>query len=272
MKKTILITGSSSGIGRATAQYFSQKVWNVAATMRKPEEEKNIKESSSVKLYRLDVQDEDSIQKSIEKVISDFGKIDVVLNNAGYGARGPFEAASKDQIMRQFDVNVFGLMAVIEHILPYFRQSNSGTIINVSSIGGRLTMPLYSLYHGTKWAVEGFSESLSFELAQFGIKIKIIEPGVIKTDFTGRSADILKKEGLDSYETLIKNFEEKAAKFMDKAAEPELVAQTIYKAANDNSNRMRYIVGKDAKMFWTIRRYFGDGLAIKLTKKILGVP
>ena len=272
MEKTILITGSSSGIGRATAQYFSQKVWNVAATMRKPEEEKNIKESSSVKLYRLDVQDEDSIQKSIEKVISDFGKIDVVLNNAGYGARGPFEAASKDQIRRQFDVNVFGLMAVIEHILPHFKQSNSGTIINVSSIGGRLTMPLYSLYHGTKWAVEGFSESLAYELAQFGIKIKIIEPGVIKTDFTGRSADILEKEGLDSYETLIKNFEEKAAKFMDKAADPKLVAQTIYKAANDTSNRMRYLVGKDAKMFWTIRRYFGDGLAIKLTKKILGVP
>ena len=113
MKKTILITGSSSGIGKATAQYFSQNGWNVAATMRKPEDEKEIKESSSMKLYRLDVQDEDSIQKAIDKVISDFGKIDVVLNNAGYGARGPFEAASKDQIRRQFDVNVFGLMAVI---------------------------------------------------------------------------------------------------------------------------------------------------------------
>ena len=133
MKKTILITGSSSGIGKATAQYFSQNGWNVAATMRKPEDEKDIKESSSMKLYQLDVQDEDSILKTIEKVISDFGKIDVVLNNAGYGARGPFEAASKDQIRRQFDVNVFGLMAVIEHILPYFRQSNSGTIIKCCS-------------------------------------------------------------------------------------------------------------------------------------------
>ncbi len=271
MKKTILITGSSSGIGRATAQYFSQNGWNVAATMRKPENEKEIKESSSMKLYRLDVQNEDSIQKSIEKVISDFGKIDVVLNNAGYGAMGPFEAATTDQIKRQFDVNVFGLMAVIQHILPHFRQNNSGTIINVSSIAGRLTMPLYSLYHGTKWAVEGFSESLAFELAQFGIKIKIIEPGVIKTDFTGRSADVLVKEGLDSYETLIKSFDEKFAKFIDKAADPKLVAQTIYKAATDTSNRMRYLVGKDAKMLWTIRRYVGDSVAIKLTKKILGV-
>ena len=133
-------------------------------------------------------------------------------------------------------------------------------------------MPLYSLYHGTKWAVEGFSESLAYEVGQFGIKIKIIEPGVIKTDFTGRSADILEKEDLNSYETLIKNFDEKAVKFMDKAADPKLVAQTIYKAANDTSNRMRYLVGKDAKMFWTIRRYFGDGLAIKLTKKIFGLP
>jgi len=272
MKKTILITGSSSGIGKATAQYFSQKAWNVAATMRKPEDEKEIKESSSVKLYLLDVQNEDSIEKTIEKVINDFGKIDAVLNNAGYGARGPFEAATNDQIKRQFDVNVFGLMAVIQHILPHFKKNKSGTIINVSSVGGRLTMPLYSLYHGTKWAVEGFSESLAYELAQYGIKIKIIEPGVIKTDFTGRSADILEKEGLDSYETLIKNFDEKAEKFLNKAAEPELVAQTIYKAANDTSNRMRYLVGKDAKMFWTIRRYFGDSVAIKLTKIILGVP
>ncbi len=272
MKKTILITGSSSGIGKATAQYFSQNGWNVAATMRKPDDEKEIKESSSIKLYRLDVQDEDSIQKTIEKVISDFGKIDVVLNNAGYAAKGPFEAASKDQIRRQFDVNVFGLMAVIEHILPHFRQSNSGTIINISSIGGRLTIPLYSLYHGTKWAVEGFSESLSYELAQFGVKVKIVEPGAIKTDFNSRSEDTLKKEGLDSYESFIKNCNEQFAKFVDKAADPKLVAQTIFKAANDTSNRMRYLVGKDAKMFWTIRRYFGDGLAIKLTKKILGVP
>jgi NAD(P)-dependent dehydrogenase (short-subunit alcohol dehydrogenase family) len=271
MKKTIIITGSSSGIGKATALYFSQKGWNVAATMRKPEDEKDIKESSSMKLYRLDVQDEDSIKKTIEKVISDFGKIDVVLNNAGYGAKGPFEAASKGQIKRQFDVNVFGLMAVIQHILPHFRQNNSGAIINVSSIGGRLTIPLYSLYHGTKWAVEGFSESLAYELAQFGIKVKIIEPGTIKTDFTGRSEDTLKKEGLDSYESFIKNCDEQFAKFINKAADPKLVAQTIYKAATDTSKRLRYIVGKDAKMFWTIRRYLGDGLAIKVGKKVLGL-
>jgi len=113
---------------------------------------------------------------------------------------------------------------------------------------------------------------LAYELAQSGIKIKIIEPGIIKTDFNGRSADILEKEGLDSYETLIMNFDEKAEKFMNKAAEPKLVAQTIYEAANDTSNRMRYLVGIDAKMFWTIRRYFGDSVAIKLTKKILGMP
>jgi NADP-dependent 3-hydroxy acid dehydrogenase YdfG len=269
MKKTIIITGSSSGIGKATAQYFFQKRWNVAATMRKPEDEKDIKESSSMKLYRLDVQDEDSIKKTIEKVISEFGKIDVMLNNAGYAAKGPFEAASKDQIKRQFDVNVFGLMAVIQHILPHFRQNNSGTIINVSSIGGRLTIPLYSLYHGTKWAVEGFSESLSYELAQFGVNVKIIEPGTIKTDFTGRSEDTLKKEGLDSYESFIKNCDKQFTKFIDKAADPKLVAQTIYKAANDTSKRLRYIVGKDAKMFWTIRRYLGDGLAIKVVKKVL---
>jgi NADP-dependent 3-hydroxy acid dehydrogenase YdfG len=269
MKKTILITGSSSGIGKATAKHFFQKGWNVAATMRKPEDEKDIKESCSMKLYALDVQDEDSIRTTIEKVVSDFGEIDVVLNNAGYAAKGPFEVASKVQIKRQFDVNVFGLMAVIQCTLPHFRQKKSGTIINVSSIAGRLTIPLYSLYHGTKWAVEGFSESLAYELAQFGIKVKIIEPGTIKTDFTGRSEDTLKKEGFDSYESFINNCNEQFAKFIAKAADPKLVAQTIYKAANDTSNRMRYIVGKDAKIFWAIRRYFGDSVAITLTKKIL---
>lgn len=270
MSKTILITGSSSGIGKATAQYFAEKGWNVAATMRKPENEQDMKESDSLKLIRLDVQDAASIEAAVDQTIQAFGGIDVVLNNAGYGANGPFEAASAEQIRRQFDVNVFGLMAVIQSVLPHMRERKSGTIINVSSIGGRVAFPLFSLYHGTKWCVEGFSESLSYELAQFGIKVKIVEPGAIKTDFMDRSAELLTKEGLHAYDKLVKKFNDAADKFMDKALPPRKVAEVIYRAATDGSNRLRYLAGMDAKIFWGIRRWFGDGAHRGIVRMLVG--
>ncbi len=148
MGKTILITGSSSGIGKASAQYFTEQGWNVAATMRNPDVETELKESSSMRLYRLDVQNTETIKTSVLKAISDFGRVDAVLNNAGYGAVGPFEAATPEQIRRQFDVNVFGMMAVTRQLLPHFRENRSGTVMNVSSGAGRLTIPLHSLYCG----------------------------------------------------------------------------------------------------------------------------
>ncbi|MFN0049352.1 MAG: SDR family NAD(P)-dependent oxidoreductase, partial [Cytophagales bacterium] len=141
MSKTIVITGASSGIGKATAKHFNAKGWNVVATMRSPEKENDLKESATLKLVALDVQNLDSIKKAVDTSLAHFGSIDVWLNNAGYGANGPLEAGTKEQIQRQFDVNYFGLIDCIKAILPHFRQKKSGTIINVSSVGGLMVLP-----------------------------------------------------------------------------------------------------------------------------------
>ena len=187
MPKTILITGCSSGIGLSTVQFFAKKGWNVIATMRSPEKETELNLLSNVLVCHLDVVDSDSIKKAIEAGIMKFGKIDVLVNNAGFAVGGPFETATEEQIRKQFETNVFGLMNCTRAILPHFRNNKSGMVINVASMGGRISFPYFSLYHATKWAVDGYSESLQYELQNFGIRVKIIEPGAIKTDFYSRS-------------------------------------------------------------------------------------
>jgi short-subunit dehydrogenase len=240
MGRTVLITGCSTGIGKSIAAYFQVMGWNVAATMRNPENETELIELENIKCIRLDVQDEDSIEKAIKETMTAFGSIDVVVNNAGYGTIGPFEAASNEQIYRQFDTNVFGVMNVTRAILPYFRDKKQGVIINIASAGGRMTWPLYSLYHATKWAIEGFSESLQYELRPFNIRIKIIEPGSTKTDFWGRSQEVVVKKGLDAYEAYVNTVVPNLQKHGAYAPEPDSVASTVYRAANDNSWRLRY--------------------------------
>jgi len=252
--KTVLITGASSGIGKATAQYFSAKGWNVAATMRKPENETELDKLQNVKLYQLDVTDENSIEVALQNSIDDFGQIDVIVNNAGYGTVGVFEAATQEQIKRQFDTNVFGVMNVIRGILPHFRSKKEGTIINITSMAGLITFPIYSLYHGTKWALEGFSESLNFELRPLNIKVKCVEPGAIKTDFYDRSQDLLKNEGLTDYDNYQNVTFSNAQNAGNNAPGPLVVAKKIYQAATDSSFRLRYPVGNDSSILLFIRR------------------
>src|SRR5215212_3491116 len=203
MEKVVLITGASTGIGKETAKLFQVKNWKVAATMRSPEKADDLQRIVDIECIRLDVTESESIRTAVSQTIEQFGRIDVVVNNAGYGLVGPFEAATDEQIRRQFDTNVFGVMNVCREILPIFRDQKRGTIVNVASMGGRITFPLYSLYHATKWAIEGFSEALQYEVKQFGIKIKIIEPGPIKTDFYDRSQDLTRKDGLTAYDSFI---------------------------------------------------------------------
>jgi len=157
MNKTILITGTSTGLGRATAKIFQSKGWNVIATMRNPSDESELTQLERTLVTRLDVQDIPSIKSAVDAGLAKFGRIDALVNNAGYGAYGPLEATPLDKIRRQFDVNVLGLLATTQALLPHFRANRSGTIINISSIGGRMTFPLGTLYHGTKFAVEGLS-------------------------------------------------------------------------------------------------------------------
>jgi NAD(P)-dependent dehydrogenase (short-subunit alcohol dehydrogenase family) len=254
MKKTILITGTSSGIGKAAVRLFSAKGWNVAATMRRPEQEIELGQLPNVRLYKLDVMDENSIQTALQDILKDFGGLDAIVNNAGYGAVGIFEAATPEQIRKQFDTNVFGVMNVIRAVLPHFRAKRNGTIINITSMGGLITFPIYSVYHGTKWAVEGFSEALQFELRYFNIRVKCVEPGAIKTDFYDRSMDLFKKEDLTDYDAYQEVAYRNSQQAGYNAPGPEMVARKIYQAANDSSFRLRYPVGKEAPSLLVLRR------------------
>jgi NAD(P)-dependent dehydrogenase (short-subunit alcohol dehydrogenase family) len=268
MSQTVFITGTSSGIGKLTALYFAKQGWNVAATMRNPAQEKELGNFSNIKLYSLDVTDPNSIQQALESAIKEFGRIDVLVNNAGYGADGVFEAMSDQVIEKQFDTNVFGLMRVTRALIPHMRENKGGIIIQIASVGGRVTFPLYSIYHGTKWAVEGFSEALHYELQPFNIKIKIIEPGSIKTEFYGSSRQFIMRDDLSMY----KDFVEKAEKLSQETGRngepPELVAQEIFKAATDGSNKMRYPIGQPAPLLLGLRKLLPDSLYFYLMRTI----
>ncbi|MCX2477164.1 SDR family oxidoreductase [Pedobacter sp. MC2016-05] len=247
MRRTILITGASSGLGKETAKLFQQKGWNVIATMRKPESETELNLLENVMVARLDVLDLNSIETAVNKGIETFGKIDVLLNNAGYGAYGPLESFSREKIIRQFDTNVIGLLDVTKALLPHFRGNRSGTIINISSIGGKMAFPLGALYHGTKFAVEGISESLKYEVSEFGGKVKIIEPGAITTDFTGRSLDFSNNESYTEYQPFIEKIMSAMQFLFQHASSASVVANVIYQAATDDTAQLRYIAGEDAE-------------------------
>jgi short-subunit dehydrogenase len=264
MNKVILITGASSGIGRETAKLFQTKNWKVAATMRSPEKAEDLRKIADVECFQLDVTDSDSIKSAIAETIEKFGRIDAVVNNAGYGLIGAFEAATEDQIEKQFQTNVFGVMNVCREILPYFREQKRGIIVNVASVGGRITFPISSLYHATKWAVEGFSESLQYEVEQFGIRIKIIEPGPIKTDFYDRSMELTKKEGLTDYDYFIARALPNMQKAGEEAPDGSVVAKVIYEAVTDGSKKMRY--GANTKGILKARKLLPDSLFFKLIK------
>ncbi|NQZ76683.1 MAG: SDR family oxidoreductase [Ekhidna sp.] len=273
MNKTILITGSSTGIGRATALKFQKEGWNVIATMRTPEKEEKLTKLDQVLVTKLDVQDVETIKSAFAEGLEKFGKIDVVLNNAGYGLMGTFESADDASIRRQFDVNVFGLFDVTKAALPHFRANKSGLFINISSIGGKMTFPLMPLYHSTKFAVEGFSESLHYELAAAGIKVKLVEPGGVATDFGSRSLDYRHDESLEEYNEYAKSaFENMMSSFKpEDMSKPELIADIIFEAATDGKDTLRYRAGADAEQLLTARASMNDEEFIGMMKTNLGV-
>ena len=257
MSKTILITGASSGIGKETAIHFQQQGWNVIATMRSPEKETELNTLENVQLERLDVLDLESINTAIQNGIQKFGKIDVLVNNAGYGAYGPLESFPRENIIKQFNTNVIGLMDVSRAIIPHFRQNKDGVIVNISSIGGQMTFALGSLYHGTKFAVEGISESLHYEMKEIGVKVKIVEPGFIATDFGGRSFDFQAGE-LAEYKPLIGSLMKQWQNPNNTVSAPSLVAKVIYEAVTDGTNQLRYRAGDDANFLLDNRKNMND--------------
>lgn len=273
MTQTIFITGASSGIGKAAAAYFAAKGWNVVATMRHPEQQGFLNEFSNIFLLPLDVTQPETFDAVMEQAIARFGTIDVLLNNAGYGQHGLFEATTAAQIQRQFSVNLFGAMEITRALLPYFRKQKKGTIINVTSGVGRVTVPLVSVYAASKFALEGFCESLSFELASQNIKVKIIEPGNIATNFEQTTkANFAHNETLTAYSDYLQQVDEVfKGIYSGGGSTARDVAAVIYEAATDGSDTLRYVVGDDLKPLINIRNGGTDENYMTVLRNTFGV-
>ena len=246
MAETILITGTSSGIGRSTALWFADRGWNVAATMRDPAAATELASHENVFVTALDVTDRSSIDVAVAAAIGRFGAIDVLVNNAGFAVIGALEAVPMQSIQRQFAVNVFGAMSVTQAVLPHFRSRGRGQVINISSIVGRFTYPLGAIYDATKFALEGFSEALRFELAAIGARIKIVEPGLIASDFGTRSMEFLNEEAFSEYQPIVRAMGQMAGRFAEMAEPPDVVAEAIWTAVHDPADTLRYPAGTAA--------------------------
>lgn len=256
MSKRIFITGASSGLGKASAIMFAEKGWHVIATMRTPSKETELTQVNNIDLLPLDVTNVEQIQSTVAKAI-EFGPIDVVFNNAGYGLAGPFEGATDDQLLRQINTNLLGVMRVTQAFISHFREKKSGLFITTTSIGGLVTLPFNSVYHATKWGLEGWSESLAFEMNPLGIGVKTVSPGGIATDFAGRSLDVTQHE---AYEEPMQKV---LSVFMDPERQKnystsEMIAEVVYEAATDGKNTLRYVAGEDAKAMYAQRNQVGD--------------
>lgn len=247
MNKTVLITGTSSGIGRAAVLKFQQEGWNVVATMRSPEKETELNTLDNVLTVVLDVLKPATIENAVQAGIEKFGQIDAVVNNAGFAVFGVFELASEAQVNKIFETNVYGPMRVLRAILPHFRAQKSGVVINVTSQGGRVTFPTCGIYHATKFALEGFTEALAYELIPFGIRTKIIEPGSTATKFVG-AAEVT-AGGIPAYEEFIKVGLGNWAKYDTMTSQPEEIADAIFRSATDENNTLRYKVGDDTNLY-----------------------
>lgn len=252
--KTIFITGASTGLGKATAQLFQKKGWNVIATMRTPEKETALGQLENVTLLPLDVTNLEQINATVAKAISLY-PVDVVFNNAGYGLMGAMEALSDEHILKQINTNLLGVIRVTQAFIPHFREKKSGLFISTTSMGGLLAFPLHSIYHATKFGVEGWSESMSFELGLYNIGIKTIAPGAVATDFLDRSLD---KNLHPAYKELEDKLFPLTEDMMSKATAAEKIAEVVYEAATDGKDQLRYVAGDDAKAIYARRLEIGS--------------
>lgn len=263
--KTIFITGASTGLGKATAKLFHQNGWAVIATMRNPEQETELQQLEHVTLLPLDVTKPEQIRTTVEQAIG-LG-VDVVFNNAGYGLLGPLEALSDEQLNRQISTNLMGVLRVTQAFIPYFREKRDGLFITTTSMGGLFAFPLGSTYHATKFALEGWSESLSFEMALFNVGVKTVAPGGISTDFAGRSIDVTSHPAYEeTYQKLWSLFD------TDNFATAEQIAAVVYEAATDGKNQVRYVAGQDAQALYARHLEIGnEAFRIEMSKNVLGI-
>ena len=265
-QKVAIITGSSSGIGHATALLLARNRFHTYATMRNIKKSVDIMEIANrerlpLQVIQLDVNDDTSIRNSIERVISEKQRIDLLVNNAGYGLVGAFEDLSVEEIKSQFETNFFGVIRLTQQVLPIMRKQKSGTIVNVSSGAGLIGFPGMSAYVSSKFALEGLSESMSYELEPFGIKIVIIEPGVIRTNFKKNA--VMSKKSLDDsfispYSSIIQKMDASITSIIEHATPPEEVAKAILHVVTSNNPEVRFPVGNDIIMMLETKKSMSD--------------
>lgn len=262
MTQTVLITGCSSGFGLAGVELFADEGWNVVATVRRLEDGAPFAGRDNVLVARLDVQDPATMSDAIQQGIDRFGRIDALINNAGFGLFGVFEGTSPEKVREQFDVNVFGLMETTRAILPHFRANRSGVVVNITSGAGVFGLPMSSLYNASKFAVEGFSEALSYELEPLGVRVKLVEPGgVLATKFGQRvGTEAAQTTAPDDYAPIIaageKIFDGLRAERRD--ATPADVARVMLEACEDRTDRLRWVATEDIKPLVSLRREVGE--------------
>lgn len=252
MDNTIFITGASSGIGKAAARLFASKGWNVIATMRTPENETELNQLQNVTVLQLDVTQLQQIHETVRKIL-DTHQVDVVFNNAGYALMGALEAVSDEEIRAQMETNFFGVVRVTKAFIPYFREKGKGLFITTGSSAGLAGFPMGSVYDASKWAIEGWSESLSYELAEFNIGIKTIEPGMVATEIMNKSPMVAHP----AYDRLLNNFITAITR-QEIMTTPEQIAEVVYGAATDGSKKLRYVCGEDAVALYRHRLEVGD--------------
>jgi short-subunit dehydrogenase len=258
MQKVALVTGASSGIGKETAKLLLQAGYTVYGAARRLEKMQDL-QAVGIKLLAMDVTDEASMLSGVNTLLAAENRIDVLVNNAGYGSFGSLEDVPLSEARYQFEVNIFGLGRLTQLLLPTMRLQRSGTIINISSIGGKLGEPHGAWYHATKHAVEGLSDSLRMELKQFNINVVIIEPGAIITEWDGiASENLLKVSGNTAYGTLAKKHVAMFAKTYKFGSKPIVVAKIIVKAATSNNPKARYATGGGAKFILFFRSILPD--------------
>jgi NAD(P)-dependent dehydrogenase (short-subunit alcohol dehydrogenase family) len=263
-EKTAVVTGSSSGIGFETSLLLAKNGFRTYATVRNLEKAKAIRDISGkgelpIQVVELDVDSDKSVKDAIDRINDESKRIDVLVNNAGYVLVGALEDLSMDEIKAQFETNVFGAIRIMKAVLPIMRKQQGGTIVNVSSMGGRVALPLCPAYHGTKFALEGVSESMRFETDSFGVKVILVEPGTIRTNFLS-NAKVGQKtaEPTSPYAPKLQTLQKAWGPIFDKGTPAEEVAKVILKAVISDNPTMRYMVGDDAIQMIQARKGMSD--------------
>jgi NAD(P)-dependent dehydrogenase (short-subunit alcohol dehydrogenase family) len=274
-QKVAVVTGTSSGIGLETSLALARSGFRTYATMRNLNKSENIKsvatkENLPIHINQLDVTDDISIKNAVQAILSEVGRIDVLVNNAGYALNGAFEDLTIDEIKAQFETNLFGVIRTSQAILPIMRKQQFGIIVNMSSGAGRLGYPGGSAYISTKFAVEGLSESMAYELEPFGIKVVLVEPGVIRTNFANAMVVAKKSQDPNSpYSQLMQKIASSFEHMMENGSSPDLVAKVVLKAVTSENPSLRYLAGKDIETWMEGKRNMSDEEFYKMMKQNL---